>query len=50
VERKESLKSEFCKLEVEKDEIELELKNKKKNEQDRLLPEIEKYKRLIMEI
>ena len=50
MERKESLKSEFSKLEVEKDDIELELKNKKKNEQDRLLPEIEKYKRLIMEI
>ena len=34
MERKESLKSEFSKLEVEKDHIELALKNKKKNEQD----------------
>jgi len=50
MERKENLKSEFCKLEVEKDEIEMELKRKEKNEKDRLLPEIEKYKRLIMEM
>jgi chromosome segregation ATPase len=50
MERKESLKSEFNKLEVEKDEIERELKKKVENETNRLLPEIEKYKRLIMDI
>jgi hypothetical protein len=32
MDKKENLKSEYCKLEVEKDEIELELKRKVKNE------------------
>jgi len=50
LEKKENLKSELCKLEVEKDEIELELKRKEKNEKDRLLPEIEKYRNLILEM
>ena len=50
MEKKENLKSELCKLEVEKDEIELELKRKEKNEKDRLLPEIEKYRNLILEM
>ena len=50
MEKKENLRSELSKLEVEKDEIELELKRKEKNEKDRLLPEIEKYRNLILEM
>ena len=50
LERKENLRSELAKLEVEKDDIKLELERKEKNQRDALVPEIERYRLMITEI
>lgn len=49
-ERKENLRSEKNKLEMEKEEIKTSIEQKKKDDKDRLMPEIEHYKRLIEDL
>ena len=47
--RREQLKSDSSKLEMEKTELEQEIEMKKKQEKDKLIPEIERYRKLISE-